>query len=144
MTTIKQVSVMLANQSGKLAGLTQLLADNNFNIRALCLADTADFGILRLIVNNPEEAAELLGQNGYLVNNTDVLAVEMPDRPGGLNEVMQVLDNSGINIEYSYAFVQKSAKAALVVLQSSKLEEAEQVLRANGINMISENYLATL
>jgi len=86
----------------------------------------------------------LLGQNGYLVNNTDVLAVEMPDRPGGLNEVMQVLDNSGINIEYSYAFVQKSAKAALVVLQSSKLEEAEQVLRANGINMISENYLATL
>jgi hypothetical protein len=136
---VKQISIFLENKSGRLAAVTRLLADHGFNIRALSIADTSDFGILRLIVNDPARAYQVLKDAGFTVSETEVLAVEMPDRPGGLAGVLDLLNEAGINIEYLYAFVSKSAENALVLLKVENLEKAAGVLTANGVTIQGHN-----
>ena len=101
---VEQISIFLENRPGALEGVTKIISDAGINIRALSLADTSDFGILRLIVNDVENAWKILKQNGYTVKRTDVVAVEVPDRPGGLHSILAVLNKKGINVEYMYAY----------------------------------------
>lgn len=133
---VKQISIFLENKSGRLAQVSRVLGENSINIRALSIADTTDFGILRLIVNDPDKAYQVLKEAGFTVSTTDVIAVEVTDAPGGLAEVLQLLDQSGINIEYLYAFVQKVSNAALVVFRVEQLDEAVKVLQQEGIRIL--------
>lgn len=141
---VKQISVFLENKSGRLAKVTKILGANRINIRALSLADTTDFGVLRLIVNDPEQALTVLRQEGLTVRETQVLAVEMPDQPGGLAGVLQELDDKGINIEYMYAFVGKSAEQAIVVFRVEEVDRAIQLLRDSDVHLLGERDLDQL
>lgn len=134
---VKQISIFLENKSGRLAQVTRVLGDNGINIRALSIADTTDFGILRLIVNDPDKAYQVLKEAGFTVSTTDVIAVEVVDEPGGLSKALQCLDRAGINIEYLYAFVQKATSAALVVFRVEQLDEAVKALQQDGIRLLS-------
>ncbi|HBT46591.1 MAG TPA: amino acid-binding protein [Peptococcaceae bacterium] len=133
---IKQLSVFLENKSGRLAAVTRLLASKGINIRALSIADTSDFGILRLIVNDPEAAYRALKEGGFTVSLTEVLGVEMPDRPGGLSSVLTHLEEAGINIEYLYAFLGKGENGALVILRVEDLDKAIEILSAKGVQLV--------
>lgn len=136
---VKQISIFLENKSGRLAQVTRVLGENGINIRALSIADTTDFGILRLIVSDPGKAYQVLKEAGFTVSTTDVIAVEVEDNPGGLAGVLKSLDRAGINIEYLYAFLQKASKAALVVFRVERLEEAVKVLQENGTRILGED-----
>lgn len=136
---VKQISIFLENKSGRLAQVTRVLGDNGINIRALSIADTTDFGILRLIVNEPAKAYEVLKEAGFTVSTTDVIAVEVNDEPGGLANALQTLDRAGINIEYLYAFVQKASSAALVVFRVEQLDEAVIALQKEGTRILGED-----
>ncbi len=133
---VKQISVFLENKAGRLWELTETLKGRELNIRALSLADTTDFGILRMIVNRPEEAIAALKEKGFAVAATEVLAVEVPDRPGGLAGVLRILSDEGINVEYMYAFVEKKAGNAAVVLRVEQLEKATAVLSGAGVTIL--------
>jgi len=135
---VKQISIFLENKSGRLAKVTKVLGENGINSRALSIADTTDFGILRLIVNDPDKAYKVLKEAGFTLGTTDVIAVEVPDVPGGLYQTLQILERAGINIEYLYAFVQKASSAALVVFRVEQLDEAVRVLQENGVRLLSE------
>jgi len=141
---VQQISVFLENKSGRLAELTRTLADNKINIRALCIAETIDYGVLRLIVNDPEAARRALNGAGFTVTSTEVLVVEMPDRPGGLAEVIGVLAGEGINIEYVYAFVARSGQNAFVVFRLEQVAEAIKALQAKGIRLLSSEEVYSL
>ena len=138
---IKQISVFLENKSGRLAGITKTLGDHHINIRALSIADTTDFGILRLIVGNPEEAIGILKTAGFTVSETDVIAVEIPDKPGGLSEILQLLDTGKINIEYMYAFVGKSHEKAVVVFRVEDADGAIRLLQQKGVSLLSTDQI---
>jgi hypothetical protein len=133
---VQQISVFLENKSGRLAQLTEILGNNGINIRALSIADTSDFGILRLIVSDPLQADEVLKNAGFTVSVTDVIAVEVKDVPGGLTVVLQILEAAKINIEYLYAFLEKSSNNALVVLRVEQINEASELLAKNGIELL--------
>ncbi len=133
---VEQISVFLENKAGRLAEVARILAEAGVNIRALSLADTSDFGILRLIVNDNNRAKEALKQHGFTVGKTDVVAVEVEDRPGGLHRILDVLFRSNVNVEYMYAFVQQSGNNAVIIFRFDNLEEAVKVLRANGVPII--------
>lgn len=133
---IKQISVFLENKSGRLAEVTRVLGANNIDVSALSIADTTDFGILRLIVNRPEEAVEILKKNDFTVSSTNVIAVSVPDKPGGLAVALEALDRGGIGIEYMYAFVGKAENEALVIMKTSDNDRAIEVLKDNGVNVI--------
>lgn len=135
--TVEQISIFLENTSGRLAEVTELLGRNNINIRALSLADTADFGIFRLIVNDPARAADCLKQNGFTVGRNEVVAVVLPDRPGGLAGILTLLRGKGINVEYMYAFVQRSEGNAVVIFRFDETDKAFEALRAGGVKMLS-------
>ncbi len=141
---IKQISIFLENKSGRLAKVTSVLGENSINIRALSIADTTDFGILRLIVNDPDKAFNALKEAGFTVSSTDVIAVEVPDSPGGLAGALTVLQESGINIEYLYAFLQKATNAALVVFRVEQLDDAITTLQKNGIRILEEKEVYSL
>ncbi|WP_027718655.1 ACT domain-containing protein [Desulfovirgula thermocuniculi] len=141
---VKQISVFLENKSGRLAQVTRVLGENGINIRALAIADTTDFGILRLIVNDPELAYRVLKEAGFTVSVTDVIAVEVADEPGGLARVLAVLAEANINIEYLYAFVQRTASAALVVFRVEQLDEAVGALQAKGVRILAGEEVYTL
>lgn len=134
---VKQISVFLENKEGRLAQVTKALGDNNINIRALSIADTTDFGILRLIVSDPDKAHEVLKSEGFTVSFTEVIAVEVIDEPGGLSRALEVLQSVDINIEYLYAFVQKVSRAALVVFRVERLDEAIEILQKEGFQILS-------
>lgn len=133
---VKQISVFLENKSGRLAEVTRSLGINGINIRALSIADTTDFGILRLIVNKPDAANRVLRDEGFMVSETDVIAVEVPDRPGGLADVLDILGQAGINIEYLYAFIGQTAKEALVIFRVEDCEGAMLALQAKNIRVL--------
>jgi hypothetical protein len=133
---VKQISVFLENKSGRLAEVTAALGREEINIRALSIADTTDFGILRLIVSKPEEAYRVLKEEGFMVSQTDVLAVEVPDHPGGMAAVLAVLGEAGINIEYLYAFIGRSSKDALVVFRVENCDAATTALQAKKITVL--------
>lgn len=138
---VKQISVFLENKSGRLAQVTKVLGDNRINIRALALADTADYGILRLIVDDPEKAQAVLRQEGLTVRQTEVIAVEVADQPGGLAAVLQELDAKGVNIEYMYAFVGKTAENAIVVFRVEEIDRAVQLLSDSQVKLLPESEL---
>jgi hypothetical protein len=138
---VEQISIFLENKAGRLAEVSRILAEAGINIRALSLADTSDFGILRLIVNDTAKAKEVLGANGFTVGKTDVVAVEVEDRPGGLHFILDILFKANVNVEYMYAFVQQSGNHAVIIFRFDDLEEAVKLLGANGIKVIEGNEL---
>ncbi len=121
---VEQISVFLENKSGRLAEITQVLADNTINIRALTVADTADFGILRLIVDKVDEAQNVLKNNGFTVGKTNVVAVEVPDQAGGLASVLKTAESEDLNVEYMYAFVNKSGENAVLIFRFDDIDKA--------------------
>ena len=123
-----QLSVFLENRPGQLSAPCRLLGNAGINILSLALADTEQFGILRLIVNDVEKANKVLKDNGFRVSKTAVVAVEVPDRPGGLHSIMEVLSKEGINVEYLYAFVEKSGQNAVIIFRFDAPEKAIEVL----------------
>ncbi|MFI5295865.1 MAG: ACT domain-containing protein [Thermodesulfovibrionales bacterium] len=130
---VEQISVFLENKSGRLAEVASVLAGAGINIRALSLADTTDFGILRLIVNDTEKAKQVLKDNGFTVGKTEVIAVEVPDRPGGLAHILKVMTEEGVNVEYMYAFVQRSGGNAIIIFRFDELEKAIHALQKAGV-----------
>jgi hypothetical protein len=144
MMKVEQISIFLENKSGRLADVTNVLGGAGINIRALSLADTTDFGILRLIVNDNEKAKEVLKANGFTVGKTEVMAVEVSDRPGGLSEILNVMKDNGINVEYMYAFVQKSGGNAIIIFRFDELEKAIAVLQTAGIRILTGEEIYTL
>ena len=128
----KQLSVFLENKKGRICAAADVLAQNNVNIRALSLADTSEFGILRLIVDDPEAGKRALTEAGVVVRVTNVLALTMEDTPGGTLGVLRVLAESGISVEYMYAYVGKTTGKAFMIIQADELESAEEILRRNG------------
>ncbi len=133
---VEQISVFLENKSGRLAEVAEVLARSGINIRALSLADTVDFGILRLIVNDTEKAKRVLKENSFTVGKTEVVAIEVPDRPGGLAGILKTLDGEGINVEYMYAFVQRSGENAIILFRFDELEKAISVLQKAGVRIL--------
>lgn len=134
---VKQISVFLENKSGRLAEVTKILARENINISALSIADTTDFGVLRLIVNQPEKAESVLKENSFTVSCTSVIAIGVKDEPGGLASALEILEKEAIGIEYMYAFVGKKTDEALVILRVDSPEKAVITLENSNINLIS-------
>lgn len=136
---VKQISVFLENKSGRLAEVTKTLGENDIDISALSIADTTDFGILRLIVNKPEKAERVLKESYFTVNCTNVIAIGVQDKPGGLAVALEILDKESIGIEYMYAFVNKAEDDALVILRVEDPDKAIKVLKDNGVNVLSSS-----
>ncbi len=141
---IKQLTVFVENKQGALVAITDMLAEKNINIRALSIADTEDFGILRLIVNDIDTAKAALEAEGYLIKTTDVVGVKIGDAPGKLSLALRVLDEAGINMEYLYAFMSRTEKHAYVVLRVADNKAAEAALEAEGFHMITDPDIAKL
>lgn len=134
---ILQISVFLENKKGRLQEITKILAEARIDIRALSIAETKDFGVVRLIVDQPDLAYEKLKAAGFVSRKTEVLAVEVQDEPGGLNQVLCILENNQINIEYMYAFVEKASDKALLVMRFDDIERAIQVLKQNHVSLVA-------
>ena len=135
---IRQISIFVDNKPGILGKVTQFLADNNIDLRALSIADAADFGVVRFITSDVERAQEILNKEEYLSKVNHVLAVSVDDTPGGLSKLATLLGENGINIEYLYAFVLPSKTKACVVLRVESNKRAEEVLLANNVHLLSE------
>ena len=133
---VEQISIFIENKSGRLAEVTRILGEAGINIRALSLADTSDFGILRLIVNDREKAKQVLKEQGFTVSKTEVVAVEVPDRPGGLSQILQSLDRESINVEYMYAFVERCGENAVIIFRFDETEKAIATLSKNGFTVL--------
>ena len=140
----EQISVFLENKAGRLAEVTGILAEASVNIRALALADTSDFGVLRLIVDDNIKAVEALKNRGFTVGRTDVVAVEVEDRPGGLHRLLNMLNKAGINVEYMYAFVQHSGENAVMIFRFDNIDEAIRVLEEHNVKVINGKEVYTL
>jgi len=141
---VEQIAVFLENKSGRLAEITAVLAENNINIRALSVADTADFGILRLIVDNVEAAKKVLKENGCTVGKTNVIAVEVPDRVGGLASVLKTIETAGLNVEYMYAFVNKSGENAVLIFRFDDIDAAIAALQKDSFTILSGDQVCSL
>jgi len=139
---IRQISIFLENKPGQLSAICRDLADADINIATLSLADTSDFGIVRMIVDDHEKAKATLTEKGHVVNVREVVAVCVPDRPGGMAEVMQVLDKCGVNIEYSYAFAFHKGEKAVLVFRFSDNDKAAAALAAAGFMTLDEAQVA--
>jgi hypothetical protein len=133
---IKQISIFVENRKGRLAEITGIIAASGINIRALSIADTTDFGILRLIVGRPELAADLLKKAGFTVSVTSVVAVGIDDKPGSLHDVLEILSNAEIAVEYAYAFITRKHDGAYVILRVEDIEKASEVLKKGGIRVL--------
>ena len=136
MRLVKQISIFVENKSGKLADILEAVGSEGINISALSIADTADFGVLRLIVNNPDEAYKKLKKLGFTVKVTDVIAIAVEDTPGGLAKELKLLKENGVFIEYMYAFIGKCDENALVIIRAENTEEALNVLDKVGIKTL--------
>ena len=141
---IKQLTVFVQNRKGTLVSVTDTLAKNNVNLRALSIAETEDLGILRLIVNDEKIAEKALEEQGYLIKTIDVVGVKIGDQPGKLTEALRILDESDINVEYLYAFMTRTEKHAYVVLRVEDNAKAEKVLEDNGFHIITESDICKL
>lgn len=142
--SLKQLTVFVENRQGALVAITDTLASHNVNIRALSIADTRDFGILRLIVNDNETALKTLTEEGYLINTTAVVGVKIGDEPGKLSKALRVLDEKDINVEYLYAFMARTEKHAYVVLRVADNTAAETALEDAGFHLITDADVAKL
>jgi hypothetical protein len=141
---VEQISIFLENKSGRLAEVTDILASHGINIRALALADTADFGILRLIVNDLEKTRQVLKDNKFTVGQNEVVAVEVRDRPGGLASILRALTGAGVNVEYMYAFTMKSGENAVLVFRFDETEKAIGTLQQAGIRVLKREEVLAL
>ncbi|MDD3766017.1 MAG: ACT domain-containing protein [Eubacteriales bacterium] len=141
---IKQISIFVQNKSGRLAEITRLLGEKGVNILALSIADTTDFGILRLIVSNPDAAEQAISEYGLTAKVTEVIGVAVPHVPGGLASALAILNDKGISIEYMYAFVTKSEGDAMVILKVDDNFTAMKVLSENGIKLLTPEDVASI
>ncbi len=139
--TINQISVFLENKSGRLADVTRVLAEGDINLRAMTIADTADFGILRVVVNNPDKAARILEENGFTIRITKVLGIEIDDKPGGLHKIMELFKENGLNIEYLYASLENKNKKAVVIFKVEDVNLGLRIIESNSLVAISGNDL---
>jgi len=133
---VKQLSIFMENRAGRMAEIARQLGEAKINIRALSLADTSDFGILRLIVNDVDKAMKILKDSGHTVSLTEVVAVEVPDSPGGLASVLEPLREAGVNVEYMYAFVEKATDKAVVIFRFEDVDAAVKVLAKVKISVL--------
>ena len=140
--TVKQLSVFAENRPGRLSAISGLLAENDINIRAMSVADTKDFGILRLIVNDPDKAQQVLREAGCAVTIANVLAIQLPDRPGGLAGAMKVLYDNNVSVEYMYsAFVSEKSAEAYLIVRADSNEAAEQAFEGKYTLLSQEELL---
>lgn len=140
----EQISIFIENKAGRISDVTGVLSDAGVNIRALSVADTSDFGVLRLIVDNNLKAEEALKNAGFIVRETKVVAVKVEDRPGGLHSILEILKQSGINVEYMYAFIRQSGQNAIMIFRFDQPEEAISVLTGKGVAVVDGHTLSTL
>jgi len=144
MMKLKQTSVFLENRKGRLWKAISTLREADINIRALSIADTSEFGILRMIVPDPDKAKEVLEENTFVVKTNEVIGVEIPDQPGGLDGILEILTKADINVEYLYAFVEKKADQAIVVLRTENIDAGIKALKEGGANLLSPEELYRL
>lgn len=142
--TVKQLSIFVENKSGRMAEITEKIAEAGIDIRALSIADTTDFGILRLIVDKPEEALEALKGKGLTVSLTDVIAVQIDDKPGGFAKAVRILSDAGMDVEYMYAFICRQHGKACVIVRVSDNDKAVVTLEAGGIGMLSQEEIYSM
>ncbi len=142
---VKQISVFLENRSGRLSEVTRVLGNKGLNIRALSLADTSDFGILRMIIDHPADAYMALKEQHYTVQETEVIALEVADQPGGLAGVLELLSQNGINVEYLYAFPERdSVENAIMVFRFDDNDKAIALMQQNGIRILEASRVYTI
>ena len=141
---VKQISLFLENKKGRLWEAMDVLAKAQINVRALSIADTSDFGILRLIVPDPEKAKKVLTKSNFTVRENDVIAVGVSDTPGGLAGILKVLTDADINVEYMYAFVEKRGKKAFVVLRTDSIKKGKTALKKAGVTVLSSQEVYSL
>lgn len=138
---VKQLSVFIENSKGRLAHLTRVLGDAGIDLHSLSIADTANFGILRAIVDDNEKALKVLREHGYTVNITELIAVAVQDHPGGLAQALETLDGAGVGIEYLYSFVRKPSQSALILLKVDDAAKAVAALEKQNINILKQDEL---
>jgi hypothetical protein len=141
---IHQISVFLENRQGRLYEICALLGKHSINIRALNVAENQDFGVLRIVVDKPKEAMAIMKENGFVATLTDIVAVEVEDKPGGLAKILKAVSESDINIEYMYGFVEKSSDKALLVFRFDDSDKAIALLQAKKIKVIAKNEIVNL
>lgn len=142
--TVKQISVFVENKAGGLDEVTSVLAENKINMRALSIADTKDFGILRLIVDDPDKTVEVLRNSGFVLSVTPVLAVAIVDEPGGLSRILGYLSSNGVNLEYAYAFITRKSDSAYMILRVENVEKALSILTANEVEVVGQSAIEQL
>ncbi len=140
---IKQISVFLENKSGRLIRVAQVLGEAGINIRGLSIADTSDFGILRMIVDQPDKALTELKDKGVMATVTEVIAMEVPDTPGGLARVLSYLEEEGINIEYLYSFIEKPTSNAIIMMRVERINDALEILKKNKVPIVGGERIYT-
>ncbi len=142
--SVEQISIFIENTEGRLAEVTAILRDANVNIRALSLADTTDFGVLRLIVNDNDKAEQALKKEGFTVGRTKVMAVEIDDEPGGLNKVLDPLCENEVNVEYMYAFANPQCKNAIMMFRFNDYDKALKILGQKNIKVFTKQEITNL
>ncbi len=135
---LKQISVFLENKKGRLQDVCSLLGSNGINMRALTIAETESFGVLRMVVDKSDQAIDLLRKNDFAANVTDVVAVEVEDKPGGLAGILKIISDNDVNIEYMYGFVEKFSDKALLVFRFEDTDHAQRILNENGVSIVAE------
>jgi hypothetical protein len=141
---VKQISIFMENRAGRLNEITGVLAGAKINIRALSLADTSDFGILRLIVDRPDAAIKVLHENRFTLKENQVIACVIEDKPGGLHLIIDMLAAAGISIEYMYSFFGKQPDNAIVVLRVEDMKKSIEILLKNGVTLLSGEQLYSI
>ena len=134
--SVKQISIFVENKEGRIKKAIDTLSKENINIRALSIADTTKYGILRLIVSDNEKAIKALEKDGFIVKENDVILLVVPDKPNGLNSTLAIFDEKGINLEYLYAFVSSKSDAAIVVMRLENMEKAITTLNENNVKIL--------
>lgn len=138
---IRQLSVFVENKKGSLHEITDVLAKSNIDLRSMCIADTSDYGIVRIIADDPVRAQEVLAQAGHIANIRTVTAFAVPDCPGGLAKVLDILEENGVDIEYMYALVTTEKDKAYAVMRNDDREKAEKILAENGVELLDEEHI---
>ena len=141
---IDQISVFMENKKGRLSSLTRILADNGIDLVALSIADTADYGIMRAIVNDTPGAEKALRAAGFMVSTTRVLGVVVPDTPGGLSDVLEIFSRGDVSVEYLYSFVRHQGKNALIMVKVPPVEKAVELLEKAGIELVTQEQVKKL
>ncbi len=144
MAEIKQLSLFVENRPGRMAKVSKTLSDAGVNIRAMTIAEAGDFGVIRMVVDDPEKGYKVLHDNGFTVSTTDVLTVEMKDTPGGLYEIVNTLGENNINVDYAYAFVTAKAQKAMLILRVDNIAKARQVLSVKGVKIATKEEIQAI